>query len=268
MSSRVDRLRVGVWLGACLAMAGCYESHLCGEPESCNYDDDDCDRRIDEEFLDEDGIYATLEHCGGCNVACPSVFPTAAETACEVDAAAGTARCVLVACPAGWHRADEGACAPDLPVLCLPCTEDEDCALRAPGARCVELADGARHCLPSCGEGPCEPGFACNGGLCSPTTGSCGCTTETLGVELACLFSRDVSFACAAVQTCTETGLGECEPVLEETCNEVDDDCDTQVDELFRDDEGRYVDRLHCGACNVPCVEPGPNMMATCEPRA
>jgi hypothetical protein len=251
-----------------LFASGCYDSYLCGEPESCNYDDDDCDRRIDEEFIDEDGVYATLEHCGGCNVACPSVFPTAAETACEIDAAAGTARCVIVACPEGWHRADDGSCAPDLPVLCLPCTEDADCTLRDPGARCVELDGDARHCLPPCGEGPCAPGFVCEGAVCTPTTGSCGCTEETIGVELACLFERDEDFSCAAVQRCTEAGLGACEPVLEETCNEVDDDCDEQVDELFRDDEGRYVDRLHCGACNVPCVEPGPNMIATCEPRA
>ncbi len=273
MSSRVEGPTVfasGARVGALAMLAlsfGCYESRLCGEPESCNFDDDDCDRRIDEEFVNEAGVYDTLEHCGGCNVACPAVFPTAAETACEVDESAGSARCVIVACPDGWHRAGDGACAPDLPVLCLPCIDDADCALRMPGARCAELAGGALHCLPPCGEGACAPGFSCEGGFCAPSTGSCGCSEEALGVELACLFTRDESFACAATQRCTAEGLGACEPALEETCNTIDDDCDSEVDEIFRDDAGRYVDRLHCGACNVPCVEPGPNMVATCEPR-
>ncbi|HJL03193.1 MAG TPA: hypothetical protein RMH85_21815 [Polyangiaceae bacterium LLY-WYZ-15_(1-7)] len=252
-------------LGAAL-MGGCYEHHLCGAPESCNFDDDDCDRRIDEDFVDEDGIYFTAEHCG-CGVACADVFPTAAETACEVDRVAGEARCVLVACPEGWHRAGEGACAPDVPALCLPCTEDADCALRQPGAACREMETGERRCLTPCMEVGCPAGFACEAGLCMPTSGICGCTPETIGVELACLVERDPEYACAGARVCTEDGLGECEPVLGETCNEQDDDCDGQLDEDFRDEAGRYVDRLHCGGCAMPCVEPGPNMEARCEPR-
>ena len=257
--------RALLFAGALGLLVGCYDSHECG-PEVCDYDDSDCDRRIDEDFLDEDGIYATLEHCGGCNVACPEVFPTAAETACEVDRDAGTAECVIVACPAGWHLAGDGACAPDVPALCLTCTEDEDCALRQPGAACREMPSGERRCLTPC-ERDCPAGFVCNGeGLCEPSTGICGCTEETLGAELACLVERDEGYRCAGVMRCTEDGIGACEPVLEETCNERDDDCDGAVDETFRDGEGRYVDRLHCGGCAIPCVEPGANMMATCLP--
>ncbi len=257
-----------VLLTAPLLASGCYDSHECG-PEICDYDDQDCDRIIDEDFLDEDGIYATLEHCGGCNVACPAVFPTAAETACEVDRERGTAACVIVACPAGWHRAGDGACAPDVVSLCLTCTEDEDCTLREPGAACREMPTGERRCLSACdGTFGCPPGFDCGGdGLCSPSTGICGCTEETIGAELACLVERDPDYSCAGVQRCTEEGIGACEPILVETCNDQDDDCDFEVDEDFRDEAGRYIDRLHCGGCAIPCVEPGPNMSALCEPR-
>ncbi len=261
MSSCVERWAL---LLAVVAASGCYEHHLCGEAETCNFADDDCDRRIDEDFIDEDGVYFTAEHCGGCGVACAEVFPTAAETACEV--AGGAARCVLVACPAGWHRAGEGACAPDAPALCLPCTQDEDCALRTPGARCRELDGGDRRCLIPC-ESDCPPGFACDGGVCAPRSGLCGCTDETLGAEFGCLFERDETYRCAGKQVCTEDGLSSCEPALTEACNEADDDCDGAIDEDFRDADGRYVARLHCGACATPCVEPGPNMEARCEPR-
>ncbi len=263
-------------VGGLLLTSGCYRAHECGEPESCNYDDDDCDFKIDEDFLTEDGIYAVSpEHCGGCGVSCAEVFPTAAETACEVIEEGGSllARCVLVSCPEGWHRAGDGACAPDAPVLCLPCSEDADCELRLPGARCRDTvgADGgvSLRCLPPCDSeiGGCQPGFVCNAdGLCEPQTGLCSCTEETFGAELACLFERDAAYSCAGVQVCTETGLGECEPILGEACNDADDDCDGEVDEDFRDDAGRYVARLHCGGCAQPCVEPGPNMIASCLP--
>lgn len=267
MSSCVETSRSGLVAAALLASAlssGCYEHHLCGEPEVCNYVDDDCDHEVDEDFVDDDGVYSTLEHCGGCGVACPEVFPTAAATECVV--ADGEATCRIVACPEGFHLGGDGACVPDVPILCLPCTEDADCELRLPGARCRELPSGSRRCLPDCGEGPCPPGFLCDDGLCAPVTGDCSCTAETLGAELACLIETP-GHACAGIRVCGESGFEPCEPALAEVCNAVDEDCDGAVDEDFRNEDGLYVDRLHCGACARPCVEPGPNMLATCEAR-
>ncbi|MFT5358047.1 MAG: hypothetical protein ACI9KE_005284 [Polyangiales bacterium] len=244
-----------------LFAAGCYESHVCGEAESCDFEDNDCDRRIDEDFVNEDGVYSTAEHCGGCGVACADVFPTAESTACEL--VEGTARCVLLSCPIDFHRADDGSCAPDVPVLCAPCAGDADCTLRQPESACIELETGSR-CLTRCELG-CPLGFTCSpDGYCEPNTGLCACTEETLGVEFACLVERDPAYQCAGAQLCTRDGLSMCEPVLSEECNEADDDCDGGIDEDYRDDEGRYISRFHCGGCAIPCTEPGPNMMATC----
>lgn len=152
----VRALVVGMAGVVLVVSSGCYRQGECGEPERCDYTDNDCDGRVDGPFRDDDGIYFTPQHCGGCGVDCDAVFPTAAATTCQVDRAEGTAHCVLVACPEGWHRSGEGSCAPDVPVLCLPCEADADCALRLPGSRCLPTATGQHRC----GQ-PCETDAGC-----------------------------------------------------------------------------------------------------------
>lgn len=250
-----------------LLSSGCYESHICGHEEICNLFDDDCDGLIDEGFVSDDGVYRDVEHCGTCGVACADAFPTAETVACEDDPALGPI-CVLVTCPVGFHRSDDGSCAPDVPVLCLPCTTDEDCELRVPRARCLDTGSGQTRCGLPCDAGvPCPDGFTCTSGQCTPRSGWCNCDESTEGIELACLLRVEADgHACVGVEVCGIDGPGPCEPALGEACNGQDDDCDGETDEDFRDDAGRYVDRLHCGGCAIPCVEPGPNMIALCEP--
>ncbi len=259
-------VRAPVTAASFALLAGCYEHHLCGEPESCDYADNDCDDLVDEDFVDEAGVYVTAEHCGGCGVACADVFPTALETECAVDAEEGFAFCRIVSCPEGFHLAGDGACVPDVPVACLPCTEDGDCALRDPDAVCVEIGDGGLRCAPLCAGG-CPEGTECApAGHCVPVGGDCACNEATLGLEVGCLVDRGDGHQCVGVSICAEGGFGACEPAVDEACNDQDDDCDGAVDEDFRDEAGRYVARLHCGGCAIPCVEPGPNMVAECLP--
>ena len=266
-TERAD-LRLLIALACGLASAGCYDNHLCGSEERCNLYDDDCDGLVDEGFVSEDGVYREVEHCGGCGVSCTAAFPTAESVACE-DRPEGPV-CVLTSCPLAFHRAGDGACVPDVPVLCLPCTTDEDCALRIPSTRCLDTASGQRRCGQPCdASAPCPDGFTCDAGQCAPTSGWCGCDATTEGAELACLLTAagDDGHRCVGVQRCGADGPGVCEPAVLEACNDQDDDCDGAIDEDFRDEDGRYVARLHCGGCAIPCVEPGPNMMAVCAPR-
>ncbi|MCS6797463.1 MAG: hypothetical protein NZ898_02840 [Myxococcota bacterium] len=257
-----------------VGLVGCYASHPCATEERCNYLDDDCDGRIDEDFLDAAGRYASAEHCGSCGLSCAAAFPTAERTECRVDTDEGP-RCVLVACPPGTHPSTDGACLPLVDSLCLPCASDEACRVRDPQAFCARALDAGR-CVPACDEATsdCAPGTVCaptsdpETGLertgCLPVGGDCECGPDDVGLVVACTVEREDGRRCAGTRTCGPDGFGPCEPVLGEACNGEDDDCDGDVDEDFVDEAGRYVGPTHCGQCGRPCAPPGPNMLARC----
>ncbi|MCA9581299.1 MAG: hypothetical protein KC416_05860 [Myxococcales bacterium] len=239
-------------------LGACSSHHVCEGPELCDGVDNDCDRRVDEDFRDEDGVYPTSAHCGGCGIDCDSMFANSAETSCDVDDR-GEARCVLRACESGYRPAGDGACVAIGTALCLACGDDLDCAAFDPSARCEE-----GECFPACADG-CSGLTECgDGDLCRPAGGQCACNDALRGLEVGCLLASSTGNQCAGVRVCGEDGFGACEPALGEQCNGQDDDCDDVVDEDFVDGAGRYVDQDHCGACGVPCVAPGPHMEAVC----
>jgi hypothetical protein len=269
-SSRASRYAVRLmffcWgLASVALLAGCPRANRCGGVEACNGRDDNCDGRVDEGFLDERGRYVQDEHCGRCGLSCDSVFPSAQATYC--DDSEKEPICRLTSCAEGYHVIDDNTCVKDEVALCLPCEIDDDCELRAAGAKCVELPD-QRRCGIACSRASdCPRPFRCDAdlGQCVPEGSFCACEGVSDAIEVGCLARGEaVDKYCAGVATCGPRGLSECTINAAESCNGEDDDCDGQADEDFLDTNGRYLSRLHCGACNQACAPPGEHYEATC----
>jgi len=256
---------------AALMLVGCFDSRRCADHETCNYLDDDCDGRYDEDFRDETGRYVNDSSCGGCGVDCGAVFPTAATTACEDPGPPGIPTCRITSCAIGFHQSGAGGCAPDAVVLCRPCRADTECSVVHPGAVCDALdAAGIGRCMPPCGpESPCDDGLSCvphgDSFACAPLdSGFCECGPAAYGSKFGCLVTSPVGTVCDGASLCEATGVGVCEPLAVEDCDGKDDDCDGLADEDFLDSAGRYATTAHCGSCNHLCAAPGANMSATC----
>ena len=266
MCSCVDRALGAIisltWAALCLA--ACFQQHPCGQ-ERCDGQDNDCDGQIDEDYGSDAGQYVDPDNCGACGIRCAEVLPSALRSACVLSADKPV--CEIVECPPERSRAIAGACVVAVSVACLPCTEDGECELREPGARCVADELASKRCVPACEvEGGCPDGFECGAeGLCMPRSGACECSAEMQGARFACELRADTGDQiCPGVRACSEHGLGECVAALEEACNARDDDCDGAIDEEFTDEAGRYLDPSHCGACGTACSAQGPNARATC----
>jgi hypothetical protein len=132
------------------------------------------------------------------------------------------------------------------PSLCLPCSHSADCL--SAGDRCLVRPDGSGS---FCGS-PCESTHDCEDAgsykcvamattegdevsQCAPAASECSCTdyavSEALGTPC---FQENEWGTCGGWRTCTEMGLTTCDAAspTEEICgNEVDEDCDTILDD-------------------------------------
>jgi|APLak6261675434_1056106.scaffolds.fasta_scaffold01838_2 hypothetical protein len=248
----------------CFASAGLVCTARTPASEACNYEDDDCDGQIDEDFKNPRGAYSTPQHCGACNNDCSKVIPHAVTTSCA--ASTDAPRCRVTTCEPGYFPFEDGTMCLQLPdTLCSPCQADSDCV--GPGSRCLTV-DGARVCGRDCGPSSayppgCPTGYSCQafaGGAaqCAPTSGTCSCTTGTQGTTRVCSVTAS-AMTCSGFTTC---GPGPAWSACDvntfnpEICDARDNNCDNRIDEGFLNQAtGRYEAAQHCGFCNNDCTK-------------
>ena len=256
-------------LEVCLGAGG----WVCGarEPaeEVCDYVDNDCDGVTDDPFV-EDGVYATEDHCGACNVACEGSIPNAVSVVC--DAARELPQCVVGACAPGYERLNDFQCIVPPQALCQPCRDDVACY----GGLCRDIA-GADYCTRTCTEDgdECPEGFVCathadtGEDVCLPENGSCDCTAATEGARRSCSAENEYG-VCFGFQRCDPaSGWDACDassPAPEE-CNGIDDDCDGLADDDVSAGEPCTRDN-EFGSCPGTTVCYGPSGLQCSAPLA
>jgi hypothetical protein len=156
-------------------------------------------------------------------------------------------------CPPGWTCKQVGASDPDLIYVCVsnysnlckPCVHTTECkAVGGAEDVCLDYGDEGSFCGGSCTEKTdCPWGFSCQESLtvngvstmqCVADAGVCPCTGTSvqLGLWTACLVENDFG-SCTGQRLCTAEGLSDCDASVPaaESCNGIDDDCDTETDE-------------------------------------
>ena len=103
------RANAVVWLvlGAWCALPGCYTTDVC-TPERCDNVDNDCDKKIDEDYRDELGRYTGIDNCGHCGLSCETVYPTAVDVECSIRQE--VPRCEITACSDSASRMRTTSC--------------------------------------------------------------------------------------------------------------------------------------------------------------
>ncbi|MDY0063047.1 MAG: MopE-related protein, partial [Myxococcota bacterium] len=181
----------------------------------------------------------------------------------------------------GW----EGCNAPT-PVSEVCNQQDDDCngfaddieILGDPCTREAMLADGLQHVCQGtyyCAAGQEEP--QCSAA--APVEEICNLRDDDCDDEVDEDFPELGETCFEGVGTCLRAGAVVCDELTggtrclaeagqgsEERCNGVDDDCDGQTDEDFRDEAGqRYVALEHCGSCGVSCEGLVANGESVCD---
>jgi len=204
--------------------------------ETCDYNDNDCDGKTDEDFVDADsGAYLTNDSCGICGRDCDGVILFSTATECVLDN--GLATCIATACQEDFYIP------PDTNRVCIPTSGAASCSPCADDAQCAELSDGrctvidgGKFCTAGCdAPSDCDDGYDCLEGRCLPSTLSCSCRPGLDGSLRPCV-SQNTAGTCTGVETCDSTqtpGWSGCSartPMAEE-CNGEDDNCNGRVDE-------------------------------------
>ncbi len=195
-------------------------------------------------------------------------------------------------CPFGWECAQYAPalpdvlfiCAPRMLDLCRPCVSNDECVTDIDtGQACVAYGPEGAFCGEPCeGGDDCPPGYGCEAGQdvygaevkqCV-ADGGCACTARAVdqGATTDCYATNDFG-TCYGVRSCLAVGLTACDAAMPaaESCNDVDDDCDGQVDEglagqecLVENPFGNCPGTTLCIDGNLLCDGPDPSV-ETCN---
>ncbi|MBI5488139.1 MAG: hypothetical protein HY905_12470 [Deltaproteobacteria bacterium] len=221
--------------GVCSAACRVPTGGGCAPPaETCNGLDDDCDTVADDGF-------ACVQGAAGapCTTSCGTTGSGVCSATCDVAPAA--------------------SCTPPAEICNAA---DDDCDTVADdGFACVQGAAGTT-CTTTCGSigaGACSATCAIPGpAACTPPIETCNARDDD------CDTTADNGFACVqsrltpCITSCGSAGTGTCSATCSvpppsactlpaESCNGIDDDCDTATDETFSCSPGQTR------ACTTPC---------------
>lgn len=258
----------------CFASAGLVCTARAPATEVCNYEDDDCDGQVDEDFTTGSGMatkYISNQNCGACGRDCAKLIPHSVTTSCSAPLDAPV--CFVSQCEPGYFpfatnepgsAGGKTMCLQLPDTLCSPCQTDGDCV--GPGSRCLTV-DGAKVCGRDCSAsspyGACPGGYSCRafaGGAdqCAPTNNTCACTSTTQGTTRACAITS-AQMTCNGFTTC---GPGPAWSACDvnsfnpEICDAKDNNCDGRVDEGYLNQAtSRYETAANCGFCNNDCTK-------------
>jgi len=198
--------------------------------EICDYQDNDCDGEVDEDFVDG-GKYVADDHCGTCNNLCFDAIPDASGVC---DASYPVPKCVVADCDDGFFQLSPFQCVVPPNTTCQSCSDDGDCL----GSKCVTI-DGKNRCAKQCeidgecgGENACLP-YPGIGNLCQPDSGSCECSSFNEGSKRSCSNINEVG-TCFGFQTCDpDGGWTECDALVpaDEVCDGIDNECNGLIDD-------------------------------------